>query len=145
MFNNFLLNGIQLHKTNKLLVFALNEITNLFNSIQQYTMWLVMMIEFIHIELIIVQKKFKSTKKILNTQKKRTKNKKVALENKFVFFIQKVLNIACATEAETKMKKRRKQPRKRAINEILNEKEIEVIETESQLSDSDCIVVARRM
>ena len=84
-------------------------------------------------------------KKILNTRKKCTKGKRVALEGKFVFSTQEVLDIARATEAETEVKKRRKRPRKRAINEILDEKEIKVVETESQSSDSDCIVVARRM
>ena len=59
--------------------------------------------------------------------------------------MQKVLDIAHATEAKTKAKKKHKWPRKCAINDILDEKEIKVIETESQLSDSDCIVVARRM
>ena len=96
-------------------------------------------------ELIIVQKKLELAKKILNTRKKCTKNKRIALEDKFVFFIQKILNIAHATEAKTKIKKRCKQPRKHTINEILDGKKIEVIKTESQSSDSDCIVVARRM
>ena len=93
----------------------------------------------------LFKKKLESTKKILNTQKKHTKSKRIALENKFVFSTQKILNIAHATEAETKIKKKHKRPRKRAINEILNKKEIKVIETESQSSDPDCIVVARRM
>ena len=123
----------------------LNETANLFNLIQQYTAQLVTMVEFTHAELITVRKEFELTKKIFSTRKKCTKNKRIALENKFVFFTQKVLNIAHATEAKTEMKKKHKQPRKRAINEILDEKEIKVIKTESQSSDSDCIVVARRM
>ena len=145
LFNSFPPNGIQLCEANKLLVFALNEIAGLFDSVRQYTAWLAMMAEFTYAELIIVRKELELAKKILSTWKKCTKGKRVALEGKFVFFMQEVLDIARVTEAETEAKKRRKRPRKRAINEILDEKEIEVVETESQLSDSDCIVVARRM
>ena len=145
LLNSFPPDGIQLREANKLFVFVLNEIAGLFDSVWRYMVWLVMMAEFMHAELIIVWKKFKSTKKIFSTRKKCTKSKRITLEGKFVFFTQEVLDIARATEAETEVKKRCKRPRKRAINELLDEKEIEVVETESQSSDSDCIVVARRM
>ena len=53
LLNSFSLNGIQLHKVNELFISTLDEIINLFNSIQQYTMQLATMAEFTHIELII--------------------------------------------------------------------------------------------
>ena len=101
------------------------------------------MAESTHTELIIARKKLKSAKEILNTQKKRTKDKKVALEGKFIFSIQEILDIARVAEAEAEIKKKYKQPRKRTINETINEEEAEILDNESSSSDSDCIVVAR--
>ena len=71
------------------------------------------------------------------------KNKRIALKNKFIFFIQKILNIACTTEAEAKTKKKCKQPRKCTIDEALDEEEVEILKNISSSSDSDCIIVAR--
>ena len=71
------------------------------------------------------------------------KSKKVALKNKFVFFIQEVLNIACTAEVEAETKKKHKQPRKRTIDEALDKEEAEILENISSSSDSDCIIVAR--
>ena len=67
LLDNFSPNGTKLHKTNKLFIFALDEVLNLFNSMQQYTTQLTTMAEFTHAELIIAQKKLKLAKKILNT------------------------------------------------------------------------------
>ena len=46
---------------------------------------------------------------------------------------------------ETKIKIKHKQPRKNAIDELLNEKKIEIIKTGTESSDSDCIVIAKFM
>ena len=102
------------------------------------------MAEFMHAELIIAWKELKLAKEILNTRKKCTKDKRVALEGKFVFFTQEVLDIAQAAEVETEAKKKCKQPRKCIIDEILDEEEVETLENKSSSSDSDCIVVAKR-
>ena len=102
------------------------------------------MVEFIHTELITAQKKLKSIKEIFNTRKKHTKNKRIALEGKFVFSTQEILDITQAAKIKTKAKKKHKQPRKRTIDEILDEEEAETLENESSSSDSDCIVVAKR-
>ena len=101
------------------------------------------MIESIYTKLITARKEFKLIKKILNIRKKRTKGKRVALEGKFVFFTQKILDIARAAETKAEMKKKRKQPRKRTINKTLDEEEAETLENESSSSDSDCIIVTR--
>ena len=143
LFNNFPLNDTKLRETNKLFIFALNEIPSLLDLIQQYTTQLIMIIEFTHTKLITTQRKLKSAKEILNTRKKRTKNKKVALKSKFVFSTQKILNIARTAEAKTKTKKKHKQPRKHTIDEALDEKKAEILKNVSSSSDSDCIIVAR--
>ena len=67
LFNNFPPNGTKLCEINKLFIIILNEIFNFLKSIQQYTTQLITMVEFIHIEFITTQKKFKSIKNILNT------------------------------------------------------------------------------
>ena len=138
------LNGTKLRETNKLFVFALDEVSSLFDLVWQYTMQLIIMAKFMHVELITTRKELKLVKKILNTRKKHTKGKKIALEEKFVFSMQKVLDIMQAAEVKTKAKKKCKQPRKRTIDEILDEEEAETLENESSSSDSDCIVVAKR-
>ena len=72
------------------------------------------------------------------------KSKRITLEEKFVFFTQKILDITQTAEVEIKAKKKYKQPRKCTIDEILDEEETETLENESSSSDSDCIVVAKR-
>ena len=136
--------GTKLCEANKLFVFALDEIPSLSDSVRRYTVRLITMVEFRHAELITARKELKLVKEILNTRKKRTKGKRVALEGKFVFFTQEVLDIAWVVEVETETKKKHKQPRKRTIDEILDEEEAETLENESSSSDSDCIVVAKR-
>ena len=126
-----------------MLIFALDEVPNLPDSIQQYTARLTTIIEFTHTKLITARKKLKSTKEILNTRKKCMKNKRVALKNKFVFSIQEILDIIHTAEAKAEIKKKCKQPRKRTIDEALDEEEVEILENVSSSSDSDCIIVAR--
>ena len=135
--------GTELREANKLLVSMLNEVPSLSDSVRRYTARLATMAESTHTELITARKELKSAKEILNTRKKRTKGKRVALEGKFVFFTQEVLDIARAAEADAEAKKKRKQPRKRTIDEVLDEEDAEIVRSESESSDSDCIVVAR--
>ena len=52
LLNNFSLNNTKLHEANKLFIFALNEVSNLLDSIQQYTTQLITIIESMHTELI---------------------------------------------------------------------------------------------
>ena len=46
---------------------------------------------------------------------------------------------------QCKQKQKYKQPRKCSVDEILNEKKVEIIQTDYESLDSDCIVVARRI
>ena len=87
LFNNFSPDGTELREANKLFIFALDEVSGLLDSVWWYTTQLVTIVEFTHTELITAWKEFKSTKEIFNTRKKCTKSKRVALKNKFVFFI----------------------------------------------------------
>ena len=59
-----------------------------------------------------------------------------------VFIIKKVLQVVKEAEAATTAKQSRKQPRKRSIQNFSENEEDEMLETESDSSCSDCIVVA---
>ena len=71
------------------------------------------------------------------------KGKRVALENKFIFSTQEVLDIARVVEIKAEIKKKYKQLRKHTIDEIIDEEEVEILDNESLSSDSDYIVIAR--
>ena len=143
LLNNSPPDNIELRETNKLFIFTLNEVPGLSDSVRQYITRLIIMAESTHTKLITARKKLKSAKEILNTRKKHTKGKRVALEDKFMFSTQKVLDIARVAEAEAETKKKHKQPRKRTIDETIDKEEAEILDNESSSSDSDCIVVAR--
>ena len=86
--------GTELREANKLLIFALDEAPGLSDSVRRYTARLATMAESTYTELITARKELKSAKENLNTRKKPTKGKRVALEGKFVFSTQEVLDIA---------------------------------------------------
>ena len=126
LLDNFPTGGTELREANKLLVSALDEVPGLSDPIRRYTARLATMAESTHAELLTARKELKSAKEVLNTRKKRTKGKSVALEGKFVFSTQEVLDIARAAEAEAEAKKKRKRPP--TIDEILDEEEAEILE-----------------
>ena len=67
LLDNFPLDGTKLCEVNKLLVFALDEVPGLFDSVWRYMAWLTTMAEFTYAELIIARKELKLVKEILNT------------------------------------------------------------------------------
>ena len=64
----------------------------------------------IYSEIITMRKKLKQQREIFNTRKKRSKNKKIALQNRFVFTTKTVLKIAKKAESTSATKSTRKQP-----------------------------------
>ena len=61
-----------------------------------------------------------------------------------MFTTEKVLEIAKKAESINATKSTRKQPQKRPIQDILEDEEAEVLESESDSSTSDYIIVAAR-
>ena len=61
-----------------------------------------------------------------------------------MFTTEEVLEIAKKAESTSATKSTRKQPQKRPIQSILEDEEAEVLESESDSSASDCIIVAAR-
>ena len=69
-------------------------------------------------------------------------SKKIALEEKFVFTTEEMLQVVKETKAAMTAKQSRKQPRKCSIQKFLENEENGMLEIESDSSCSDCIVVA---
>ena len=68
--------------------------------------------------------------------------KKIALQHKFIFFMQNVFDIVYKMKIKTNAKKQRKQPRKYKTTKILDEEKFKIFENEFASSNLNCIVVA---
>ena len=87
----------------------------------------------------------KECRDLLKTRRKRTKGKRIKLQEEFVFFTAEVLEIVRAAEEKPKERRARGRPRKRPIEESDEEEEIKEVESssgESELEVDGC--VARR-
>ena len=71
---------------------------------------MIQMYEIIHNKMITIYKKLKQQKKFLEARKKHSKNKKIVLQNKFVFTIKKMLQIAKEAKSVNVTKNVQKQP-----------------------------------
>ena len=69
-----------------------------------------------------MHKKLKQQKKSFKTHKKCSKNKKIPLQNKFIFTTEKILQIAKKTKSINATKNTQKQPRKCPIQAVLDNK-----------------------
>lgn len=136
--------GTELQQANLLLNSTLQTIREVPSPVKRYTARITRTLEVKHSELVLANKQIEEYKSLLDTRQRRTKGRRIALSGQFVFSTAEVLKIAEAAEAETAMKKVGRQPRKRKIEEVFEEDEIEVQDKESVYSDSDCIIVAAR-
>ena len=91
-----------------------------------------------------MRKELKQQRKLFETRKKCSKNKRIALQGKFVFMTEEVLQIAKKTKSVSATKSAQKWPRKRPIQAVLDNEEEEMLDNNSNGSDSDCIIVATR-
>ena len=96
----------------------------------------------VHSEMITMYKELKQQKNFFEACKKHLKSKKIALQSKFVFMIEEVLQIAKETESVSVTKSAQKWPRKCPIQAVLDNEEEEMLDNNSNGSDSDCIIVA---
>jgi len=78
---------------------------------------------------------------LLKIRKRRATGKRVALNGRFVFSTQEVLEIAREAEKATADKSTRTRGRKRPVAVEIEEQENEPVESISSNSESDCIVV----
>ena len=94
--------------------------------------------------MIIMRKELKQQKELLNARKKHSKGKRIALQNKFMFTIEEVLEIAKKAESVNAAKNTRKRPRRELVQEDIADEDLEASENNSDSSESDCIVVMPR-
>jgi hypothetical protein len=83
-------------------------------------------------------------RELLKTRKRRTTGKRVALNGKFVFRTQEVLETAKQAEEATAKKTSRKRRRKDSISVEIERGKENIIENVSNDSDPDYIVVGQR-
>ena len=142
LFNNFFPNGTELRSVNQTFKSALQESTNLFSPVKHYGERIAHIYETTHSDIIMMRKEFKQQNEFLNACKKQKTGKKIALERKFVFTTEEILHVVKETKATITAKQSRKQPRKHSIQKFLENEKDGMLETESDNSCSDCIVVA---
>ena len=140
----FFLNNIELHNTNHAFKFALQKSTDLFFPAKCYGEQMTQTYEMIHNEMITMHKELKQPKNSFETCKKCSKNKKMVLQSKFVFTTEEMLQITKKTKSINATKSAQKRPRKRPIQAVLDNEEEEMLNNNSNGSDSDCIIVATR-
>ncbi|KYG40047.1 hypothetical protein M433DRAFT_78825, partial [Acidomyces richmondensis BFW] len=80
-------------------------------------------------------------RELLKIRKRRITGKRVALNGKFVFSVQEVLEIAREAEKVTADKSAHTRKRKRPAAVEIEEQEDELLKNVSSDSESDCIVV----
>ena len=88
--------------------------------------------------------KVETTKKIFNACEKHSRGKKIALQGRFVFTTEKMLQIAKEAKSINATKSVQKWPQKCPIQTILENNKDDMLNSESSSSDSDCIIVAAR-
>ena len=85
------------------------------------------------------------TGKTYTNTKKRSKEVKIILKREFAFSTENVLDIVRRAEADSVARSAKKSTRKRTISEIDSTEKEEIVENNSESSDSDCIVVMSRI
>jgi hypothetical protein len=93
------------------------------------------------IENAVLRRELAEARELLRSRKNCRKGKRVALQGKFVFSTQEVLEIARQAEENAATKRGRKGPHTTAIDVKITSDEEEVLEIVRSGSKSDCIIV----
>jgi hypothetical protein len=101
------------------------------------------LVESQNTKLTILRKELKEYKEMLETRKKRTKGKRIKLQDEFVFSTKEVLKIV--REAELKSTERRpcRRPCRRLIEEVEEEEEEDEIDSSNSEFESEEYVACR--
>ncbi|KAM0711415.1 hypothetical protein Q7P35_002155 [Cladosporium inversicolor] len=99
-------------------------------------------LEMTQSENAVLRRELAEARELLRSRKNRRKGKRVALQGKFVFSTQEVLEIARQAEENAATKRGRKRPRTTAVDVEISVDEDEVLEIMRSDSESDCIIVA---
>jgi hypothetical protein len=98
-------------------------------------------LEITQSENAVLRRELTEARELLRSRKNRRKGKRVALQGKFVFSTQEVLEIAGQAEEDTATKRGRKRPRTTAIDVEVSGDEDEMLEIMRSDSESNCIIV----
>ena len=136
--------GTELREANALFISEMQKAGDLPSPVKRYAARLTQAFEATCSKNTTLRKENTEQRQLLKTRKHRVKGKRVALNGKFVFSTQEVLNIAKQAEKATADKNARTQRRKGPTAVEIQEQENELLENISSNSDSDCIAVKQR-
>jgi hypothetical protein len=136
--------GTELRQANTLLDSAVQASCDLPSPAKRYTKRMSRAFESTHSENVTLRKQLKDAEELLSTRKVRKKGKRVALKGRFVFSTEEVLRLVEEAETETAKKQTGKRPRRRKIENTMEDEDDNILEGLSGDSDYDCIIVAVR-
>ena len=136
--------GTELRTANTIYNSAIASASNVPSPVKHYGVRATRALETMQSENVILRRQVSEQQELLRTRKSRQKGKRVALEGRFVFSTEEILNIARKAEAETARRQAKKLRRERAIDpETLGEQE-DVFESAESEFDDDCVIITGR-
>lgn len=136
--------GTELRDSNVLLNSVLTKTPGLASPARRYVDRVTRMTETLSTEVTILRKQLQEKEELLQARKMYTRGKRVKLKGEFVYSSQKVLAIAREAEVKPIVKQPRGRPRKRAIMEVENEEEAEILDNLSSVSECESVVYVAR-
>ncbi|RAL68240.1 hypothetical protein DID88_008942 [Monilinia fructigena] len=110
--------GTELRQANQTFNKALADNDSLASPTRRYAKRMTRLVESQNAEIALLRKQLADAQEVIETQKKRTKGKRVKLQGQFVFSSEEVLKMVREAEEKPKEKKPRGRPRKRPIEEL---------------------------
>jgi len=133
--------GTELRQANALCNSDMQKAENLPTPVKRYIARLTQAFEATCSKNAMLRKENTKQRALLKIRKRRATSKRVALNGRFVFSTQEVLEIAREAEKATADKSTRTRRHKRPVAVEIEEQENEPLESISSNSESDCIVV----
>lgn len=136
--------GTELQQANSVLNSLVQDNKAIESPVKRYIARATSALEKSNSENTLLRKQNSEQRELLKTRKKRTKGKRVALQGKFVFNTEEILEVVRKAEAETAKKKTRKRKRNASPTPELEDIIEDVPEQEDSDSEGSCIDVALR-
>lgn len=128
--------GTELRIANTVFNSALASSEPIASPTRRYAARVTQLLERQNAELIVIRKELEEQRAILNRRNNHKKGKRVKLQGQFVFSTAEVLKIAREAEKTPVAKRGRGRPRKRPIEEVEEEEEVEMVFDDSSDLDS---------
>lgn len=134
--------GTDLHAATQLFHSTIKVANDVPSPAKRFSIKLATLVEKQNTELTTLRREIKEQKELIETRKKRKKGKRIALEGRFLFSTEEVLEIARKAEEKMAHKKPNKRRKVNAILSVPTAKGNERLASECAESDDDCIIVA---